>query len=89
MEVALMNVNDKTTKSLELEQALEELKITIKKIESDDLTLMAALACYEKGVKLTNFCQDILSSTEQKVSKLMTEKNKEWLSIFKDDNAEK
>jgi|TARA_B110000459_G_scaffold152664_1_gene166662 exodeoxyribonuclease VII small subunit len=84
-----MTTTNKVTKGLEFEQALEELKETIKKIESDDLTLMAALSCYEKGVKLTNFCQDLLNSTEQKVSKLMTEKNKEWLSIFKDDNAEK
>ena len=84
-----MTTTNKVIKGLEFEQALEELKATIKKIESDDLSLMAALSCYEKGVKLTNFCQDLLNSTEQKVSKLMTEKNKEWLSIFKDDNAEK
>lgn len=84
-----MTVQNNISPSLEFEQAVEELKDTIKKIESDNLTLVAALACYEKGVKLTNFCQNLLNSTEQKVSKLMTEKNKEWLSIFKDDNAAK
>lgn len=84
-----MTVQNNISPNLEFEQALEELKATIKKIEGDNLTLVAALACYEKGVKLTNFCQELLNSTEQKVSKLMAEKNKEWLSIFKDDNAEK
>ena len=84
-----MTVQNNISPSLEFEQAVEELKDTIKKIESDNLTLVAALACYEKGVKLTNFCQNLLSSTEQKVSQLMADKNKEWLSIFKDDNAEK
>lgn len=84
-----MTVQHNISPSLEFEQAVEELKDTIKKIESDNLTLVAALACYEKGVKLTNFCQNLLNSTEQKVSKLMADKNKEWLSIFKDDNAEK
>jgi len=54
-------------------------------MESDDLTLKAALACYEKGVALTQHCQDLLNSAEQKVKILLQEKNQEWLSVFTPD----
>ena len=58
-------------------------------MESDDLSLKAALACYEKGVQLTQHCQDLLNSAEQTVKTLLQDNNKEWLSVFKTDKDEK
>ena len=70
------------TKLLDFEQALTQLKEVVKNMESDELSLNAAITCYEQGVKLTQQCQSILNSAEQKVKVLMEEKGKEWLNVF-------
>ena len=71
---------------LDFEKALTELKTVVKDMEKDDLTLNAALTCYEKGVQLTQHCQDLLNHAEQKVRQLMQDKNKEWLTAFATDH---
>lgn len=75
-------------KQLDFEQALTELKNVVKDMEKDDLSLNAALSCYEKGVKLTQHCQDLLGNAEQKVRQLMQDKNKEWLTAFSSEKTE-
>ena len=80
-----MTTENSDTKQLDFEQAITELKNVVKDMESDDLTLKAALTCYEKGVALTQHCQDLLNSAEQKVKILLQEKNQEWLSVFTPD----
>ena len=77
-----MAVENSKTKELDFEQAIGELKNVVKDMEKDDLSLKAALTCYEKGVQLTQHCQDLLSNAEQK------ETNKEWLSVFSTDNED-
>ena len=71
---------------LDFEKALAELKNVVKDMEKDDLTLNAALSCYEKGVRLTHHCQDLLNHAEQKVRQLMQDKNQEWLTAFTTDH---
>ncbi len=83
-----MAIENTKTKELDFEQAITELKNVVKDMEKDDLSLKAALTCYEKGVQLTQHCQDLLSTAEQKVKVLMQESNKEWLSIFSNDKEE-
>lgn len=83
-----MAVENSKTKELDFEQAIGELKNVVKDMEKDDLSLKAALTCYEKGVQLTQHCQDLLSNAEQKVKILMQETNKEWLSVFSTDNED-
>lgn len=80
-----MTIKNSDTKQLDFEQAITELKNVVKHMEGDDLTLKAALTCYEKGVTLTQHCQDLLNSAEQKVKILLQEKNQEWLSVFTPD----
>ena len=70
------------TKLLDFEHALTQLKEVVKNMESDELSLNAAITCYEQGVQLTQQCQSILNSAEQKVKVLMEEKGKEWLNVF-------
>ena len=84
-----MPVDNTKTKHLDFEQAISELKNVVKDMESDDLSLKAALTCYEKGVQLTQHCQDLLNSAEQTVKTLLQDNNKEWLSVFKTDKDEK
>jgi exodeoxyribonuclease VII small subunit len=84
-----MAIDNSKTKQLDFEQAITELKNVVKDMEKDDLSLKAALTCYEKGVQLTQHCQDLLSNAEQKVRVLMQESNKEWLSVFSTDKDEK
>lgn len=83
-----MAIENTKTKELDFEQAITELKNVVKDMEKDDLSLKAALTCYEKGVQLTQHCQDLLNTAEQKVRVLMQESNKEWLSIFSSDKEE-
>jgi exodeoxyribonuclease VII small subunit len=53
------------------ETALEKLQLTVKKLESGDLSLEQALQGFEEGVKLTRICQEHLSGAEQRVEILM------------------
>lgn len=55
-----------------LEKSLEELEALLKELESGELTLEAALAHFERGVKLTRQCQKALQRAEQKVEILLT-----------------
>ena len=54
-----------------LEKSLEELEALLKELESGELTLEAALAHFEQGVKLTRQCQQALREAEQKVEILL------------------
>lgn len=54
-----------------LEKSLEELEALLKELESGELTLEAALAHFERGVKLTRQCQKALQEAEQKVEILL------------------
>lgn len=54
-----------------LEKSLEELEALLQELESGELTLEAALAHFERGVKLTRQCQKALQEAEQKVEILL------------------
>ncbi|MCZ0955183.1 MAG: exodeoxyribonuclease VII small subunit [Rhodospirillaceae bacterium] len=54
-----------------LEKSLEELEALLQELESGELTLEAALAHFERGVKLTRQCQNALQEAEQKVEILL------------------
>ena len=54
-----------------LEKSLEELEALLNELESGELTLEAALAHFERGVKLTRQCQKALRTAEQKVEILL------------------
>jgi len=59
------------------EQSMAELEETVKKMESQDVTLDEALALFEKGIKLSKSCQKILDEAEKKVTVLLTNDNGE------------
>lgn len=55
------------TDGLSFEMALEQLQQTVKRLESGELSLEDSLKDFEEGVRLTRFCQQHLSSAEQRV----------------------
>lgn len=53
------------------ETQLSELESIVEQLESGELPLEGALKVFEKGVKLSRQCQQMLSEAEQKVTILM------------------
>lgn len=60
------------------EQQLSELESIVDQLESGELPLDKALAVFEKGVKLSRQCQQLLSEAEQKVTILMNGQESEF-----------
>ncbi len=56
---------------MKFEEALKELEITVKKLESGDTTLEEAMELFEKGVGLTKECRKLLENAELKVTQLI------------------
>ncbi|MGB5210614.1 MAG: exodeoxyribonuclease VII small subunit [Gammaproteobacteria bacterium] len=61
----------KKTKETDFETALAELETLVAKMEEGDLPLEDALRQFERGVTLTQQCQQALRQAEQKVEILM------------------
>lgn len=54
------------------EEAFTRLEETVQKLEAGGLTLEEATRLYEEGMKLARQCNELLSATELKVSRLKT-----------------
>jgi exodeoxyribonuclease VII small subunit len=57
---------------LTFEEALSLLDETVESIESGELTLLESTRLYEKGMKLAQICNDMLTSAELKVTQIQT-----------------
>ena len=55
---------------LSFENALEELENIVAKLESGDLTLEESVTVFERGRKLSDYCQEILDKAELRVNQL-------------------
>lgn len=60
-------------KEKNFEAYMQELAEVVKQLENKDNTLDDALAFFEKGVKLTKKCQNMLDKAEQKVDILLAD----------------
>lgn len=65
-----------TKKSIDFEEALDQLEELVEDMENGDLTLEESLKAFEQGIKLTRECQSALSQVEQKVQLLIEENGK-------------
>lgn len=54
-----------------LEEKLKELENIANKMEVSDLTLNEAISEFEKGIKLSNECSEILDSAEKRINILV------------------
>ena len=63
--------NEKT-----FEQALQELEVIVKELESGNVDLDKAINKYTEAMKLAKFCSEKLNDATEKVNKILTEDNK-------------
>ncbi|AUD78106.1 exodeoxyribonuclease VII small subunit [Kangiella profundi] len=61
----------KKAANVNFESQLQELETIVEQLESGELPLDEALKVFEKGVKLSRQCQQLLADAEQKVTVLM------------------
>ena len=62
------------TKSIEkmtFEEALDELTILVKKLDSDQESLSDAINAFERGVELKTYCEKKLREAKLKVEKIV------------------
>lgn len=64
------------------EENLGELDNLVTQLESNQLSLEEALKAFEKGVKLSQECQSVLTQAEQKVQILLEKQHGEQLETF-------
>jgi exodeoxyribonuclease VII small subunit len=70
----------------ELEDSIKSLEALVEKLEGGDLPLEAALAEFERGVKLTRRCQAALTEAEQRIEILLAADGEP--EAFEEDDAE-
>lgn len=58
-------------KPVDFEHALDELEKLVQNMESGELSLEDSLKAFEKGMQLSQDCQQALTDAEQKVTVLM------------------
>ncbi len=62
------------------EENLKELEGVVKALEGGDVTLDQMLTLFEKGIKLTKCCTELLDGAEQKINILMKNNDGEVVS---------
>lgn len=72
----------KKTSVRHFEENLSELDTIVSQLESNDISLEEALKAFEKGVKLSQECQSVLTQAEQKVQILLEKQDGEHLETF-------
>lgn len=56
---------------LTFEAAYAELEAIVSRLDADDLSLEESVALFERGRKLTVYCQSLLDNAELRVSQLL------------------
>ncbi len=64
-------------KSTKFEDALGELEALIENLEGGDQSLEESLVQFERGMKLSKFCQQSLTDAEKKIKILMADRASE------------
>ena len=73
---------------LTFEKALEQLEDIVDVLESDELSLEKALAKFEEGMKLSQFCSNKLDETEKKISLIMEKTSGDYEEVsFKNESS--
>ena len=61
------------TKSSEFERAFQELEEIVKRLESEELPLDESLQLFEKGIRLSRFCNQKLEEVEKKIELILAD----------------
>lgn len=62
--------------NISFESAMEELELIAKSLEKGDLNLDESVKQFEKGIKLSKKCNEILESAEKRISILIQDGEK-------------
>lgn len=60
-------------KEMSFEEAIGKLEEIVTKLEEDNVSLEKAIDYYQKGMKLSKQCANILQQSEEKMAKLLNE----------------
>lgn len=74
---------------LSFEGAMEELETIVRQLEAGKIKLDEAVAVYERGVKLKNFCEEKLQSAKSKIDKLIIGKDGKIADVEEFDHESK
>lgn len=58
---------------MKFEEAVKELETVVSSLERGDNSLDESIALFEKGIKLSKQCQEMLDTAEKKVRVLMAD----------------
>lgn len=64
-------MNEEKKNDMTFEEALRQLEVLVKKLESGDVALASSLAAFEEGISLVRYCTEQLENAEQKVKILL------------------
>ena len=65
-----------SNKEISFEASMLSLEKVIEKLESGSTSLDEMVQLYEEGIKLTHACKSKLAAAEERITKLVNEKNK-------------
>ena len=68
------------------EQAIQQLKGIVDRIEQGEIPLQDSLEQYEKGMALIKHCRDILQKAEKRIERISKEEPPESQEEEKDDS---
>lgn len=67
--------NSKERERLSFEEALNELDEIVQQLEKDDVSLNRSVELYQRGVKLSKKCSDLLEKAELKIKEVQSSLN--------------
>lgn len=62
------------------EESIKELEKIVEKLEKGDVGLSESLELFEKGIKLSKACNDMLDKAEKKVSVLINGEKQDFIA---------
>ena len=68
-------MSEQDLSTLSFEQAMEELELVVRGLETGKIKLDDAVLAYEKGVKLKQICEEKLAQAKAKIDILVLDKD--------------
>lgn len=68
-------MSEQDLNTLSFEEAMEELELVVRQLETGKIKLDDAVIAYEKGVKLKQICEEKLAQAKAKIDILVLDKN--------------
>ena len=65
-------------KEKKFEEAMSELEQIVQQLERGDVPLDEAIAKFQEGMALSQYCNETLTKAEETVSKMIVVKEDEW-----------